>query len=466
MFFLAAGLLAASLSASSGGAAVAQGRWVPGDLDLHSTYSTDVCPTPPTPSNCDPMTRNPADAGYGPMDLVNEAAARGLEFVAITDRDVPKASSDASAQNDPDIVSYKRCHILTPDVCPVLVLDGTEKTLYDSVTGFSSGTLAVVGYSTPSTASTVWFPNDPTPNDRGWSTTDLKSALSQLHASGDLVFADRPASPPFTYNAASLAFDGWYVWNGLYADQSEFTGAAAANDPQADQAWMNAMKDVTLAGKQLPVVGGSDTRRRILDPVQGPGEPTLWVYDTVDWTADDPLAPPTWLGIHDAIAKGHTMIGALPPSDNAPKLYLETTDGQYMAGDTLPLQQGGQATYTLRVRYENAPPGAKIRVVGNSPSGAVTRWGPEIQVQLPGGSATVTTAQFVPGRWYRAEMFVEDLLDPTERFLPLPAPAPQQVTVPGRSTLPCAPVWITSNPCLTDRWTMLGVTSAMVSATS
>jgi hypothetical protein len=460
MFVLAAGLLAAGLVPRPGAATIPVGRWIAGDLTLHSTYSDDVCGIPPVffysnlaADNCDANgdgnSAAPTNVGWTPIQLVQEAQKRGLQFVAITDTD------SAAAQTDPEIQTYKACHVETPDTCPVLVLDGTSKPLQDAG-GFASGRVSAVGYSAPKCDLGQTgcvdnpdplgpFPADPTPAN-GWTANDLNASIATVHlpradgTPGGIVFADRPAAPAFTYDAAALTLDAWNVWDGSYLDQSEFTGSSAADNPQADSAWMGAETSLTALGRRLPVIGGSDARYQYTQEINGPGQPTLWLWDTLD----DPDGAVTWAGIRDAIEHGRTSIGSPPSSSQEPTLSLETADENYMSGDTLP----DSGNHQVRVLWQNAPVGAKIRIVGVIGSNPIRVGAVPFTVTITSSTSWAygPSLQFLPGRWYRAELYVDD--DPA-------APAP---AVPTRSGMQCMPVWPTPNSCLKDRYLMIAIT--------
>lgn len=430
--------------------AIPSGRWVPGDLHLHTTYSANVCRVPPVPNNCDPDHDGSAgsfdDIGSEPIERMKQAEERGLAFIAFTDHDTPNTTTvppQGSAQTDPKIVAYKTCYE-NPDnpafPCPdglqgtVLIIDGQEKILSNAA-GYS-GNAGVIGYAGS-------FPPDPTPGDLAWTPSDLKNRFLQIRNAGGLVLAYRPQNPRWAYDPTDVLLDGYETWNGPWVDQSEFA-SGASDDPQADEAWQSAVSALALQGKRLPVVGGSDARLVATDQIRGPGQPTLWLYDTLD----PPTARVSWAGIKDAIKNGRSMISIDTPARSAPRLYLETADGALMVGDGVP--KG--TTRSVRVRWDRAPIGATIRIVtaGGQQAGSL------IQVTAPEGQSPFNfTLQFNAGRWYRAEMYLEDLAEP------LAGPPGQ---LPSRKNASCLPSSPNPNPCFRDRYLMLAITGAIYAA--
>jgi hypothetical protein len=462
----AAAFLAAALGTRPG-AAVAAGRWIPGDLDVHTTYSYDVCKAPPVPNKCDPdhdgHVAPMQSVGSSPIDLIHEAERRGLGFIAFTDHDTPSAGQcgnpafpgPCSAQNDPDVMTYKACHIATPAACPVLVLDGQEKSLIDDQ-GFPSGRAGVIGYGGS-------FPADPSP-ENGWSVSDLNAAATTIRNQngvnqGGIVTAFSPADRvwPWRYDPVTVPLDGFEVWNGSWANQREFFGPDAADDPRADDAWQQRASAAAAAGKRLPLLGGSDVHTLADMGYEGPGQPTVWVYDTIDALT----AGPTWAGIRDGIVSGHVHVSAEPPIAG-PRLSIETANGQ-MGGDVVPKSNN----LSVIVRWQNAPAGATIRFVD-----AIGKTGMFITVlcdppaadatALPGyrcnGATTQGGLALQPNpccRWLRAEMYIEDAA----------YPQPAAPTGPSRQTA-CvnASIWGDPSTCFSDRYLLLAVTNPLYSS--
>src|SRR5439155_12892684 len=87
------------------------GFWVAGDLHVHTIYGHDTCITPTTAwddSSPNRAARTSCGDAYTvsftPMQRLQEALDRGLDFVAITDH------NNVVNQTDPDELSWLRTH--------------------------------------------------------------------------------------------------------------------------------------------------------------------------------------------------------------------------------------------------------------------------------------------------------------------------------------------------------------------
>src|SRR3954451_11253954 len=92
-------------------AASPTGFWVAGDLHVHTIYGHDTCITPSEawdPSSPDRATRRPCEdaytMGFTPAQRLDEAANRGLDFVAITDH------NNVVNQTDPEVLGWRSAH--------------------------------------------------------------------------------------------------------------------------------------------------------------------------------------------------------------------------------------------------------------------------------------------------------------------------------------------------------------------
>src|SRR4051812_38940708 len=87
------------------------GFWVAGDLHVHTIYGHDTCITPTEawdPSSTSRDARRPCQdfytVGFTPTQRLQEAADRGLGFVAITDH------NNVVNQSDPDVKAWTEAH--------------------------------------------------------------------------------------------------------------------------------------------------------------------------------------------------------------------------------------------------------------------------------------------------------------------------------------------------------------------
>ncbi|MCA1834092.1 MAG: hypothetical protein ABR548_11840 [Actinomycetota bacterium] len=475
-----AGLIALAYAATAfaprpGGADPPVGRWVPGDLDVHSTYSYDVCSAPPVPNNCDPDHNGQVapnqNVGRAPIDLIHDAELRGLAFIAFTDHNTPSKSQcekpafpgPCSAQKDPAVADYKACHVSNdPEIaktCPVLVLDGQEKDLVDDK-GFPAGRAGVIGFS-------GYFPDDPTPAN-GWSASDVAAKAADIRNAGGVVAAFEPTDRvwPWRYDPVTVPLDGFMAWSGSWLDQREVFGPDSTDNPRADDAWQGRVTTLAPLGKKLPLLASSDVHTIASSASEGPGMPSLWVYDTVD----APNGAVTWNGLKDGIQKGHIHVSFTVPS-LASHVYLETVGGS-IGGDIVPKA----SNVLVRVRWDNAPLGSTIRIIGRNGIGPVGEQGQKTTIGMPGegdcvppdtaadpatlatwrcnGQSQSIALPFRAGAWYRAELYVEDAAYP-QAFLDAPSRADACVN---------ASVWNDAKTCFGDRYLLLALTNPLYSS--
>ena len=88
-----------------------QGFWVAGDLHVHTIYGHDTCVTPTEawdPDSTDRAARRPCEdaytLGFAPAQRLDDALARGLDFVALTDH------NNVVNQTDPDVLQWVADH--------------------------------------------------------------------------------------------------------------------------------------------------------------------------------------------------------------------------------------------------------------------------------------------------------------------------------------------------------------------
>jgi hypothetical protein len=217
-------------------------RWYRGDLHSHTHHS---------------------DAVGSLGDLVAEARARGLDFVAVTDHNT---------------VSHLP-HLAAAGGDALLLIPGQEITTY-------------YGHAN------AW-------GIQGWQEfrcrddATMARIIDAVHAAGGLFSANHPkdVGPPWEYSP-DLPFDCVEVWQAVWA----------ANNYQSLAFWESLLQQ----GRRVVAVGGSDKH---VTPFTGQlsfydiGTPTTWVY------AEELSAA----GILDGIRAGHVFISADP---QGPELYL------------------------------------------------------------------------------------------------------------------------------------------------
>lgn len=226
----------------------AEPGWVRGDLHCHTLRS---------------------DGDASPAEMLQAAAAAGLDVLAITDHNSPPDPTVGEGDGEP------------------VVLPGIEVTTY-------GGHWNVWG-------TTGWYDfRDPSPDA-------VAGEMRAANAAGGIVSVNhpKPFGPPWVHGD-DLGYAAIEVWNGPW----ERLNALALRHWEAH----------LRQGRRIVAVGGSDTHRLHL-PRGGPlgdprlGHPTTWVQ------IDGPIAPRTVL---DGLRRGRCFVSATPAG---PQLYLSPADG-------------------------------------------------------------------------------------------------------------------------------------------
>ena len=361
------------------------GEWLAGDLHVHTCYSHDAyCP--------------PNDFNTGPEDFYTlsgsveerfiEAAARGLDYLAITDHhdDSDPEESGAGAWQDAGFGSHG-----------VIGIPGYENSL--------SGHAQMLG-----ATKVYWLPKtiDGSPDK---SAAGVNTIADQLRADGGVFQANHPTDPPHDLRERvqhpagglpplvplacgdtswidwgygfDVAVDSVEVWNFSHALQPP-TPAMSGNGDAVRywECWLQ-------RGDKVAATGGSDSHWLSISAVQGPGNPTTWIF----------ARDRSETGILQALKEGRTSVSILPPTEGAVQLYLEADrngDGRFesMIGDTVP--PGSK----MRVRASGLPGTGFVEVRSN---GSTLR----SDVALVPGGAFTFSAPDAPG-WVRATLSMPD----------------------------------------------------------
>ena len=298
--------LTACLAAVLLAAAPAQaGRWLAGDLHVHTTYSHDSWGGPGDDEPTDPTEY------YTLGQTVTEdfalALVRGLDFLAISDH------NDVRSQSDPGWG-------------------------FGGVLGVPAYENSLRGHGQMLGATHVYDKGDGGP-------AAVRAMEDALHADGGLLQANHPTDPVWDYDYADVPVDSVEVWNLPWFYQPPFP---ASGDHDAALRFGTAILD---RGAHVAFTGGSDSHWKSTVVAQGPGQPTTWVY-----AADRSVA-----GVLAGIRGGHTAISWQPPGLGGPRVFLEGRAGHSwsaMQGDTV------APGTPLRVRVQGAP-GATVRVVSD-----------------------------------------------------------------------------------------------------
>lgn len=349
--------LALALAAPAAGATVDAGdedarSWLKGDWHVHTTRSGDAC---------DPRAEDDAcgtgiwRSGLRPDEMVAYAAARGLDYVAITDHNQEPWQPDEPG--------------------PIPVVPGYEASLGAVAGPGHTGHGGIVGVD-------AFHPlNAPgsSPGER------VEHYLDHVHEAGGEAIVNHPksslASPWTVGEEAAAAADAVEVWNAHWWAREEappFGETGGMNNPDAVAWWESLLDD----GAELGAVGGSDTHWAATSWFQGVGQPTTWVY-----ASEDPDA------ISGAMAAGHTFVSW----DMAgPELYLEGDAACDGDRDAIPGDHAEGERVCVRATTPAADGLVRLRAGG------------------PGGAETVATAPAVAGAeaeltpgehtWVRAEV--------------------------------------------------------------
>lgn len=382
---LAAGLLVpvGALADASGhppGPQPPTGFWIAGDLHVHTIYGHDTCIDPQTAwdyKKADLNARRSCEdfytVGFSPARRLDEAADRGLGFVALTDH------NNVMNQTDPQVLAWRQEH---PDFA---VLPGYENSQPGHVQML--GARSCYGNSGAIPGALVECADLVTDK-----TATGETALADgLRADGGVFQVNHPSDMkwPGTYHL-SVVPDTMEVWNiGPWAFQQPFP---SSNDNDYSLTYYDRF---LRQGAEIAATGGSDSHWVTTDAAQGIGEPTTWVF----------VRKPTVQAVLEGLRAHHTFVSALPPVASGPRLFLEADsngDGVYEA-----IAGSETSTHaTFRIRTENAVPGSILRIVTDTGSFDTTLGGGSAYVFRPGVGNAPEAHTFV-----RAELLVPDEQD-------------------------------------------------------
>lgn len=289
------------------GSAQAKGRWLAGDMHVHTCYSHDAY-CGPTDDNTGPDTFY--SSGGTVRERFGEAFAKGLDFVNISDHD------DIRAWNDPGWDSFG-----------VVGLHSYEASL-------PGGHAHAIGV------------------DRHFdANVPIQTLEDEINADGGLFQINHPSyrATKIPQTCDQMASGGPYMhWQYGF---SVVPNSLEVWNPTALLAPAEAYWECWLdRGVKMPATAGSDTHGALGQV----GTPTTWVFARSRRERD----------IVRAVDAGRTTLSHFSPSLGGLKLLLEgdsNGDGRFesMIGDTVP--PGSK----LRVRTQGAPAGGELRVRAN-----------------------------------------------------------------------------------------------------
>lgn len=323
------------------------GEWLAGDLHVHTTYSHDSYGGP-SDDNTGP--EEAYTLGWSVAEQFQNAATRGLDFLAITDHD------DVRSQADPGFGAGG-----------VIAVPGYENSL--------KGHAQMLG------ATKLYEKGDQ-------SAAAVLAAATALRVDGGLFQVNHP------FEGATDSSDDQADWNYLYEVEPDTVEVwnisrlyqppfpSASNNDAAVGYWEGWLD----RGARIAATGGSDNHWRSTFAAQGVGQPTTWVF------AEERSAQ----GILEGIRAGRTFISHEPPNAAGPRIVLEG-DGSLVGDEVLPKTP-------LRVRVQGGS-GTLLRLIGTGGKllgDPVAVAAPEFQHDFE--------APAEPG-WVRAELFDPDLAE-------------------------------------------------------
>ncbi|WP_309643617.1 CehA/McbA family metallohydrolase [Phenylobacterium sp.] len=295
-------------------------RWWRGDLHMHTGHSDGSC-----------LSRRGAKVPCPVFKTAEAAAARGLDFIAITDHN---ATSHFAAMRE-----------LAPYFDDLLLIPGRELTTFHghaNLFGPVSATDFQLGSPRASTLATI---------------------LDQARAAGGLVSINHPGLP----SGEACMGCGWSVKDTDFSRIAaiEVVNGGLAEGPLSGLAFWEARLN---AGHRITAIGGSDNHDATLAPAKAPaiGLPTTVVH-----------APElSQTAILAAIARGHVFLDLAGTRDRLLDVQATTGSARAQMGDGLAAPAGTKVRVEVRVV---GVAGGSLALAGSSGAASVdlTLTGPD-----------------------------------------------------------------------------------------
>ena len=330
------------------------GEWLAGDLHVHTCFSHDAY-CGPSDDNTDPIDFWTLSGDVD--ERFTEASVKGLDYLAITDH------NDVRSSTDPGFGSHG-----------VIGVPGYENSL--------SGHAQMLG-------ATHVFPG-------AGSAAEVNALADALRAEGGVFQINHPldeTSPPFFSGCDDVDALGWGYGYDVRPDTIEVWNIGhwlqpplpSSNSNDDSERWWECWLD---RGARIGATGGSDSHWLSTALVQGPGNPTTWVF------ARERSAR----GVLQALREGRTAVSFQPPALGSARLSLEADadrDGVYesIIGDSVP------PGTPMRVRAIGLLGQGFVRVRANSSTlldGAVLTPGASVSFAAPSSPGWVRASLLLP----------------------------------------------------------------------
>lgn len=325
----------------AGGPEPPRGEWVAGDLHVHTPYSHDSYGGPGDDNTGEDEAYL---LGASVERNFENAARRGLDYLAITDH------KDVRSQSDPGF-----------GAAGVVPIPGYENSL--------NGHAQMLG------ARNLYDNGD-------GSTEAVTSLANSLRAEGGVFQANHPA-----YRSEDFPTDAhWTYLYDLRPDTVEVWNQASGGTNAGAVGYWEGWLD---RGEKVGATGAGDSHYEATSAALL-GSPTTWIFVTQK----------SQRGVLEGLRSGRTFLSERPPSEGGARVFLEADadgDGVYesMVGDTVPTGaalrarvEGGAGSY-LRVLTDGGEPAFEpVPVTGDSF---------EHRFELPAGSTWARAEAYDPG---------------------------------------------------------------------